>query len=89
MSDTAPPHGPRTSAALSATLNQCGFLKREVHGPLLESASELEAENTKLRETLDELTDGRRLILPKTEPHARAMYLVSFNALKDFGKTPT
>jgi len=29
------------------------------------------------------------LILPKTEPHARAMYLVSFNALKDFGKTPT
>lgn len=35
---------PRTSAALAATLESCGWLKREAHGPLVDLARELERE---------------------------------------------
>jgi hypothetical protein len=39
-----------------------------------------------LASTLDELQQGDRVILPKTEEHARALYLVAFNALQEFEK---
>jgi hypothetical protein len=37
------PHGPETCAALAQTLEQCGYLKREVHAPLVNLASDLES----------------------------------------------
>lgn len=52
-------------------------------------AEKLEVENAALRAdkaVLSELETGARVILPKTKEHARTMYLIAFNALREFEK---
>jgi septal ring factor EnvC (AmiA/AmiB activator) len=49
---------PRTDQALSATIDACGFLKKDVHGPLTDFARQLEAELAQANERIANLEAG-------------------------------